>query len=190
MLEPVAESSRLTHTTAMVLRAISAGHAYGYNIMTATGLPSGTVYPVLRRLEADGWIRAEREAEGVAQAEQRPPRKSYRLTPAGGAALDGAGKRYPLLPKLIPFEQLEECERGVAAGRDAPQRRHCSRLPDSAGNGWQTGGRSFGISRGGSECDSASGHSGMHCGCGETNHRTRRFWSRRQVVWGSWRRWR
>ena len=34
--------------------------------------------------------------------EQRPPRKSYRLTPAGEAALDGAGKRYPLLAKLIP----------------------------------------------------------------------------------------
>jgi DNA-binding PadR family transcriptional regulator len=108
MLEPMAESGRLTHTTAMVLRAIGLGQAYGYTIMNATGLPSGTVYPVLRRLEGDGWIRAEREPEAVAEAEQRPPRKSYRLTPAGWAALDGAGKRYPLLARLIPSEQLED----------------------------------------------------------------------------------
>ena len=49
---------------------------------TATGLPSGTLYPVLQRLQDAGWLRAEWEQiDPVAQG--RPARRYYRLTPSG-----------------------------------------------------------------------------------------------------------
>jgi DNA-binding PadR family transcriptional regulator len=44
----------LTYPTAAVLLAIRSGHRYGFDIMDATGLPDGTVYPILRRLERRG----------------------------------------------------------------------------------------------------------------------------------------
>lgn len=68
--------------------------------MEATGLPSGTVYPALRRLERDGLIRSRWESETSAETEQRPARKYYRLTNSGRAILETSQKRYPLLAKL------------------------------------------------------------------------------------------
>jgi DNA-binding PadR family transcriptional regulator len=91
----------LSHTAAMILQAIQNGCVYGYNVMETTGLPSGTVYPALRRLEQDGLIRSQREKQSIADAEQRPPRKYYKLTPAGKETLDASHKRYPLLARLI-----------------------------------------------------------------------------------------
>ena len=44
----------------MVLIAVSQNYRYGFDISDATGLPSGTVYPVLRRLEDAGLLRAIR----------------------------------------------------------------------------------------------------------------------------------
>ena len=41
----------LTYATASVLLAVRSGQRYGFEIMDATGLPDGTVYPILRRLE-------------------------------------------------------------------------------------------------------------------------------------------
>jgi hypothetical protein len=41
-----------------VLHALARGYSYGFDIMGATGLPSGTVYPALRRLERQRWINA------------------------------------------------------------------------------------------------------------------------------------
>jgi PadR family transcriptional regulator PadR len=98
----------LSHTAAMILQAIDAGHVYGFSIMEMTGLPSGTVYPALRRLERDELIRSNWEREAVAQAEQRPPRKYYKITRAGRATLEASQKRYPLLMKLIQAEAPKE----------------------------------------------------------------------------------
>jgi DNA-binding PadR family transcriptional regulator len=84
----------------MILRALGTGHIYGYTVMEVTGLPSGTVYPALRRLERDQLIRSHWERQSLADAALRPPRKYYKLTPSGEAALDAARKRYPLLAKL------------------------------------------------------------------------------------------
>jgi PadR family transcriptional regulator len=53
----------------MMLQAIAAGHLYGYTVMEVTGLPSGTVYPVLRRMERDQLIRSQWERQSVADAE-------------------------------------------------------------------------------------------------------------------------
>jgi len=73
----------LTYPTAAVLLAIKHGHRYGFDVMDATGLPDGTVYPILRRLERRGVLEGDWEDEAVAQAEQRPARRYYRLTESG-----------------------------------------------------------------------------------------------------------
>ena len=104
----MAEPARLSHTSAMILQAIGAGYIYGYTVMELTGLPSGTVYPALRRLESDRLIRSERERQSIADAEQRPARKYYRLTRAGESALEASRKRYPLLAKLAPSEEAKD----------------------------------------------------------------------------------
>ena len=95
----------LSHTAALVLGAIAAGDGYGFSVMEITGLPSGTVYPALRRLERDGLIRSQWERQSIADREQRPPRKYYRLTRDGQTALDASRERYPLLAKLAPLEK-------------------------------------------------------------------------------------
>jgi PadR family transcriptional regulator PadR len=91
---------RLSHTAALILQAIHSGQGYGFNIMEITGLPSGTVYPAMRRLERDGLIRSQWEKQSIADAELRPPRKYYKLTRSGQAILEASQKRYPLLAKL------------------------------------------------------------------------------------------
>src|SRR6185436_2313216 len=77
---------RLTYPTALVLQALLDGRHHGCDIMEATGLPSGTVYPILRRLDAEGCVRSRWEKEGLARKQQRPPRRYYELT-AGGREL-------------------------------------------------------------------------------------------------------
>jgi DNA-binding PadR family transcriptional regulator len=104
----MADAPRLSHTAAMILQAISAGYIYGYTVMEATGLPSGTVYPALRRLERDQLIRSQWERQSIADAAQRPPRKYYKVTRSGETALDASRKRYPLLAKLVAAEEVED----------------------------------------------------------------------------------
>jgi DNA-binding PadR family transcriptional regulator len=104
----MADGLGLSHTSAMILQAIACGHIYGYTVMGVTGLASGTVYPALRRLEGDQLIRSNRERQAIADAELRPPRKYYKLTPSGERALEAARKRYPLLAKLVPSEEVQD----------------------------------------------------------------------------------
>ena len=105
-------STKLSHTAAMILQAIDAGCLYGFSIMESLGLPSGTVYPALRRLERDELIGSSWEKQKIADAELRPPRKYYRLTAAGRSALEAARRRYPLLDRLQPVHKPElEAER-------------------------------------------------------------------------------
>src|SRR5580693_1826855 len=99
---------KLSHTAALILQAINGEFIYGFSIMEITGLPSGTVYPAMRRLERDGLIRSHWEKQSIADAENRPPRKYYKLTRGGTATLDASLKRYPLLAKLIPTGAVEE----------------------------------------------------------------------------------
>ena len=91
---------KLSHTAAMILHAIHAGDGYGFSVMEMTGLASGTVYPAMRRLERDGLIRSQWERQSIADTEQRPPRKYYKLTRSGVATLEASQKRYPLLARL------------------------------------------------------------------------------------------
>jgi PadR family transcriptional regulator, regulatory protein PadR len=104
----MADGLRLSHTSAMILQAIGAGHIYGYTVMEVTGLPSGTVYPALRRMERDQLIRSQWERQAIADAEQRPPRKYYKLTRSGEMTLEASRKRYPLLAKLASTEEVQD----------------------------------------------------------------------------------
>lgn len=99
----MATETKLTHTAAIILQAIEAGHMYGFNVMEFTGLPSGTVYPALRRLEQGGLIRSQWESQKTADTGRRPPRKYYRITRSGEATLRASQKRYPLLARLFPI---------------------------------------------------------------------------------------
>ncbi len=105
--DPPFPDTKLSHTAAMILQAIHAGDIYGFGVMETTGLPSGTVYPALRRLERDSLIVSRWERQAIADAEQRPLRKYYKLTRAGRSTLDAMYKRYPLLARLIPSPEVE-----------------------------------------------------------------------------------
>jgi PadR family transcriptional regulator PadR len=91
----------LTYPTAAVLLAIRQGHRYGFDIMDATGLPDGTVYPILRRLERRGVLEGAWEDEALARAEQRPPRRYYRVTPLGEEAMGEVIQRFPALVRTF-----------------------------------------------------------------------------------------
>ena len=54
--------------------------SHGYDLTSVTGIKSGTLYPLLLRLEAQGYLEAEWQAP---LASGRPPRHAYRLTAAG-----------------------------------------------------------------------------------------------------------
>jgi len=89
----------LTYATTFILRTISQGRPYGFEIMDVTGLPSGTVYPALRRLEASGLVRGawdKRTNKGGG-----PPRRCYQITKAGQEFLSQAEARFPLLGTLV-----------------------------------------------------------------------------------------
>jgi DNA-binding PadR family transcriptional regulator len=84
----------LTYSTALALEALAAGRSYGFDIMDVTGLPSGTVYPLLRRLERAGCVAARWEDEAVAHREGRPARREYRITAQGRAVLARTRARF------------------------------------------------------------------------------------------------
>jgi DNA-binding PadR family transcriptional regulator len=54
--------------------------SYGYELTSLTAIRSGTLYPLLIRLESQGYLEAEWQQPA---ATGRPPRHAYRLTAAG-----------------------------------------------------------------------------------------------------------
>jgi PadR family transcriptional regulator len=77
-----------------ILHAVADGNRFGFDIMDATGLTSGTVYPALDKLESLGYLESHWEDARVARRDKRPPRRYFDLTAAGAAALADALKRY------------------------------------------------------------------------------------------------
>ena len=77
------------HLDALILAALEPGPLHGYAVMEALSratdgaldLPTGTLYPALRRLERAGYVRGEWSTV------QGRERRTYRLTPAGRRAL-------------------------------------------------------------------------------------------------------
>lgn len=76
---------KLTGALERVLRVMITDPAaphYGYDLMKAAKLPSGTLYPMLARLQQEGLVDSEWEAQQQ-DTGGRPPRKYYRLTGEG-----------------------------------------------------------------------------------------------------------
>ena len=94
----------MTFATLNVLQAIAKGYRYGFDIMDATGLPSGTVYPILGRLDDNGLARSRWEDQHIAQGRKRPPRRYYEVTATGKKKLESELQRIRALADLSPAD--------------------------------------------------------------------------------------
>jgi PadR family transcriptional regulator PadR len=77
--------ARLTIPTRLVLETFlldADAERYGLELARAAGLPTGTVHPILARLEGLGWVESRWEDVDPSEA-GRPPRRYYRLTSVG-----------------------------------------------------------------------------------------------------------
>ena len=86
------KSPRMTIPTQLVLRALLGDpdtELYGVEIGTVAGLPSGTVHPILARLEGLGWVTSRWE-DIDPSVEGRPARRYYKLDGAGADAARNA----------------------------------------------------------------------------------------------------
>jgi len=99
---------RMSAQTQALLAALLADPArsrYGLDLSKEAGLPSGTIYPILARLEATGWVASEWETIDPVAAGRRP-RRYYILTAEGEraarSALQETAKRlaWALGPKM------------------------------------------------------------------------------------------
>ena len=83
---------------------------YGLEIVNASGVEAGTIYPILQRLREAGWVTSRWENPEDANVEGRPPRRYYRLTMEGRAravhALQGGRDRSGLAQLLAPPPSL------------------------------------------------------------------------------------
>jgi PadR family transcriptional regulator, regulatory protein PadR len=77
-----------------ILHAVADDNRFGFEIMDATGLTSGTVYPTLDKLESLGYLVSHWEDPKTARRDKRPPRRYFDLTADGAAVLADALKRY------------------------------------------------------------------------------------------------
>lgn len=62
---------------------------YGLELSKAAGLPSGSLYPILARLEQNGWLASDWEQVDLHEA-GRPRRRYYELTREGAVGAEEA----------------------------------------------------------------------------------------------------
>jgi PadR family transcriptional regulator PadR len=107
---------RMQPATVKVLETLCAdvtGKHFGLDICRAAGVPTGTGYPILLRLESFGWLTSEWESPEIHEAERRPRRRYYKLTSEGVVAARQAlaevravaavkDKKVPLGSRLLP----------------------------------------------------------------------------------------
>ena len=84
-----------------VLQALARGSRFGFEVMDATELPSGTIYPALRRLESMGLVDSDWESDAEARAAGRPRRRYYELTAEGRGRLADARARARVVARLF-----------------------------------------------------------------------------------------
>lgn len=98
---------RMTIPTQLVLEALlvdPSRELYGVEVGDAAGLASGTVHPILARLEGVGWVESRWEDINP-RKEGRPARRYYRVTTAGVDAARAALAR-AYRPVRIPRLQV------------------------------------------------------------------------------------
>jgi PadR family transcriptional regulator, regulatory protein PadR len=107
---------RMTLTTQLVLRALldhPADELYGLEICAKAGLPSGTIHPILARLEKIAWLESRWE-EADPREQGRPRRRYYRLSP------DGAERARVALARVTESTAaLRRLRPGLASGGTA-----------------------------------------------------------------------
>jgi len=89
-------------TGVLILQSLAQGYRFGFDIMQVTGLPSGTIYPALRRLESLAFVTSDWEKDLNARKEGRPRRRYYTLTPAGRRQLKVSEARVQAVGRLMP----------------------------------------------------------------------------------------
>lgn len=96
----------MTLQTLQVLQVLlgrPAAEHYGLKIAQETGLPTGSIYPILARLEAAGWLTSDFEKIDES-AEGRRRRRHYELTDDGAAkaqvAITNAQRQFSPTPSL------------------------------------------------------------------------------------------
>ena len=105
---------RLTVQVLLVLQALlhePGRELYGLELVDETGLQPGTAYPILLRLEDEGWVTSRWE-DIDPHAEKRPARRYYHLT-AGGAVRASAAIAGARRPKGAALRGLAR-EGGIA----------------------------------------------------------------------------
>lgn len=107
---------RLTHATALILQALATGRRHGFQIMDVSGLPSGTVYPVLRRLEKERAVESQWEDEETASAAGRRARRVYHLTESGQLLAARARQRLADTQRLLADSALGDVSPTGAGG--------------------------------------------------------------------------
>ena len=96
----------MTLQVRLVLQALTdepGQERYGLEIVQATGLMPGTIYPILARLEQAGWLHSEWEVLDEHQA-GRPRRRYYRLTADGATAAATAPPRTAPATRIVVRE--------------------------------------------------------------------------------------
>lgn len=74
---------RITPATLDLLEALISTEepVHGYHLARQTRRPTGTVHPVLSRLERAGWVTSKKEVSNPVRG--RPPRRLYEMTMEG-----------------------------------------------------------------------------------------------------------
>lgn len=97
---------RMTLQTQLVLRALledPARQRYGLELCELAGLPSGTIYPILARLERAGWVDSTWEDPAVHEKAGRPRRRFHRITQDGAVqARDALARVYRSRRQPLP----------------------------------------------------------------------------------------
>src|SRR5678815_4302934 len=101
------KAASLSYGSAAILHAVASGSRFGFDIMNATGLTSGTVYPALDRLESAGYLKSTWEDASAAHAEGRPARRYFTLTASGATTLRAALAKYRALRPIAGFTPEE-----------------------------------------------------------------------------------
>jgi len=101
----LATNKALSFGAVSILHAVATGSRFGFDVMEATGLTSGTVYPTLDRLEHRGLLRSRWEDEATARAEGRPARRYFSLTASGVSTLEAALQKHRTL-RPVDFSRI------------------------------------------------------------------------------------
>ncbi|MCK2217373.1 PadR family transcriptional regulator [Actinomadura sp. ATCC 31491] len=100
------DAPRMTAPTQAVLRVLlqaPAQQRYGLELCELAGLPGGTVYPILARLERLGWVESRWEDPSAHERAGRPRRRYYRITPDGAErARDAVARAYRSRRLAVP----------------------------------------------------------------------------------------